>query len=72
MTQPNKALLARLPTADAQGILLITCVPDRGDLAALAERVPVPAVVVRTGPTGQIPPLGPFLDRFRSPVPQQR
>ncbi|MER7455877.1 hypothetical protein [Micromonospora sp. NPDC126480] len=66
------AFLARLPTANVHGVLLITCVPDGGDLAALVERVPVPAAVVRTGPTGQIPPLGPFLDRFRSPVPQQR
>jgi hypothetical protein len=68
----TEEFLARLPAADVQGILLITCVPDRGDLLALAERVPVPAVVVRTGPIGQIPPLGPFLDRFRSPAPHQR
>lgn len=68
----TEAFLARLPAADVQGVLLITCVPDRGELAALAEQSPVPAVVVRTGPTGEIPPLGPFLDRFRSPVPRQR
>jgi len=68
----TEAFLARLPAAGVQGTLLITCVADRGDLAALAERVQVPAAVVHTGPTGQIPPLGPFLDRFRSPVPQQR
>ncbi|MEV4515629.1 hypothetical protein AB0K00_42575 [Dactylosporangium sp. NPDC049525] len=72
MPEFTEAFLDRLPAAGVQGILLITCVPDRGDLAALAERAPVPAVVVRTGPTGQIPLLGPFLDRFRSPVPQQR
>jgi hypothetical protein len=66
----TEVFLARLPAADVHGVLLITCVPDGGDLAALAERVPVTAAVVRTGPTGQVPPLGPFLDRFRSLVPQ--
>ncbi|MEV6813474.1 hypothetical protein [Micromonospora sp. NPDC051296] len=68
----TEVFLARLPAAGMQGVLLITCVPDGGDLATLAERIPVPAVVVRTGPTGQIPPLGPFLDQFRSPGPPQR
>jgi hypothetical protein len=65
----TEAFLAQLPAADVQGILLVTCVPDSGDLAALAKRASVPAVAVRTGPTGEIPPLGPFLDRFRSSVP---
>lgn len=64
----TKAFLARLPAAGVQGVVLITCVPDSGDLAALAGQAPVPAVTVRTGPTGEIPPLGPFLDRFRSPM----
>lgn len=67
----TEAFLARFP-ANVQGVLLITCVPDGGDLAALADRIPAPAVVVRAGPAGQIPPLGPFLDQFRATVPHQR
>ncbi|BCB92095.1 hypothetical protein [Phytohabitans suffuscus] len=67
----NEAFLARLPAAGVQGVLLVTCVPGVADLDRLAERVPVPAVVVHSGPAGQLPPLGPFLDRLRSPVPRQ-